>query len=183
MKPKQLHGLLPISDSLSSLLSSEETDRYELNTKSVELTEASESCQIIQGIWSHLRHEELPSPSESYDIVEQVLEISELNDGSGDGVHIVSLLKDASINLDEGVEVDEMRDVMSPKKKNNAVSVAPQHSRLLTENEGARSEKKENGDGDGKSLEEDYLFIAGHHLARATDKELAGDYEVISHLK
>ncbi|GAV00702.1 hypothetical protein RvY_11512 [Ramazzottius varieornatus] len=194
LKPKQLHSLLPTSDSLNSLLTSEELDKPDIGGRFPEVREEFfEGClSPIQGTWTHLRDEELPSPSESYDITEatdQVLtvtltsgslgefdeEILGLDDGRGDGVHVESLLKDASVDLDEGVEVedgDEMKEVMSPKKKNNAVAVAPQHSRLLTEGE------KKKPDEDRKTGEEDYLFIAGHHLARATDKELAGDYEV-----
>ena len=135
------------------------------------------SLSPVGGIW-RFRQDDLPSPDSSDDCVyvPPVIPPSSLGTvhNTPDATSSTSpvCLEDVgSLPVNDEEDAGEM----SPKR--NAVVLSADHTRILElAEDGSQARKLETGRSDG--LEEDYLFIAGHHLARATDKELAGDFEV-----
>ncbi|OQV20633.1 putative Ribosomal protein S6 kinase delta-1 [Hypsibius exemplaris] len=162
LQPQKLYPTDEHCDSVEDLLIDEGCD----------IGTSREVClSPVAGIWQH-RQDDLPSPDSSDDSTYLHLVIPTCDPSSEHQISPLSPtdLIEGEFVLAEGEEGDYGGGDMSPKR--NAMVVSQDHSRVLEVSVGKMGSDKND------VMEEDYLFIAGHHLARANDKELAGDFEV-----
>lgn len=140
----------------------------------------------VSGVWRHRLADEENVSLGSVDIDGPLSPESLLS--SPEEIELSVSSPQSSINVDQAdqfvtIETEEM---MSPKKKGSATPAQYIATLMQLETVDGGGTTRKSGDTETNVkttpatsvLAEDYLFIAGHHLARANDKELAGDFEV-----